>query len=73
MRNLTILDLQENDLDRISGLDALENLRVLMLGKNRLRKLENLKRWLQRPSPPTMFRVLACMQLCVSTALFLAP
>ena len=30
--------------DRISGLDCLDNLRVLLMGKNRIRKIEGLRR-----------------------------
>jgi len=32
---LVFLDLYDNQVERISGLDALENLRVLLLGKNK--------------------------------------
>ena len=37
---LVFLDLYHNRLDHIAGLEPLANLRVLMLGKNRIRKIE---------------------------------
>jgi protein phosphatase 1 regulatory subunit 7 len=36
------LDFYDNQIERISGLSNLLNLRVLMLGKNRIAKIENL-------------------------------
>jgi hypothetical protein len=42
-RTLMFLDLTGNRLERISGLEAAESLRVLMLGRNNIRKIENLE------------------------------
>ena len=36
LRRLIFLDLYENMIEQISGLDSLKSLRVLMLGKNKL-------------------------------------
>ena len=41
---LVFLDLYHNRLDLISNIDSLVNLRVLMLGKNRIRRVEGLLR-----------------------------
>ena len=37
---LVFLDLYHNRLEHVAGLEPLTNLRVLMLGKNRIRKIE---------------------------------
>ena len=42
MRSLIFLDLYDNRIERIGGLSTLTNLRVLMLGKNRIQKVDNL-------------------------------
>lgn len=39
---LVFLDVYDNQLEFITGLDRLENLRVLLMGKNRIRKIEKL-------------------------------
>ena len=41
---LVFLDLYHNRLDLISNIDSLVNLRVLMLGKNRIRRVEAMLR-----------------------------
>lgn len=41
-RNLIFLDLFDNQIECISGLEAVPTLRVLMLGRNRIRVIENL-------------------------------
>ena len=40
--HLIFLDLYNNRIERIQGLDTVTGLRVLMLGKNRLSKIEGL-------------------------------
>lgn len=49
-RNLIFLDLYDNQIERIEGLDRLPYLRVLMLGKNRISKIENLERECLNPA-----------------------
>jgi leucine-rich repeat-containing protein 49 len=36
------LDFYDNQIERITGISSLTNLRVLMLGKNKISKIENL-------------------------------
>ena len=64
MSQLETLDASENELTRISGLDKLNNLRVLNLSKNKIRSaagLEALVSQLSR-SIPANFRRLPCLE-----------
>ncbi|XP_063955816.1 leucine-rich repeat-containing protein 49-like isoform X13 [Lytechinus pictus] len=42
LRRLIFLDLYDNRIETISGLDTMRSLRVLMLGKNKIQKIERL-------------------------------
>ncbi|OXU30110.1 hypothetical protein TSAR_003786 [Trichomalopsis sarcophagae] len=43
LTRLVFLDLYDNQIDRFCNFDSLENLRVLLMGKNRIKKIEGLK------------------------------
>ncbi|XP_017891797.2 leucine-rich repeat-containing protein 49 [Ceratina calcarata] len=43
LSKLVFLDLYDNQIERICNFEVLENLRVLLIGKNRIKKIEGLK------------------------------
>ncbi|CAK9813867.1 Leucine-rich repeat-containing protein 49 [Anthophora quadrimaculata] len=43
LSKLVFLDLYDNQIERICNLEILENLRVLLIGKNRLKRIEGIK------------------------------
>ncbi|KAG5325207.1 LRC49 protein, partial [Pseudoatta argentina] len=47
LTKLVFLDLYDNQIEKVCDFDFLENLRVLLLGKNRIRKIEGLKQLLK--------------------------
>ncbi|KYN45088.1 Leucine-rich repeat-containing protein 49 [Trachymyrmex septentrionalis] len=47
LTKLVFLDLYDNQIEKVCDFDFLENLRVLLLGKNRIRRIEGLKQLLK--------------------------